>query len=619
MALAELARQFERLEHKNNLVEAADPVDTIQHMAPQDLREFTSSLYAMVQLCLDQDAEDTGEGASMRDRTLIPSLAVGLGFPQLSIDGDFDEESLDSHESDDQGEEGGKAFRMSRSASSRISVDGYEYINDFMIIDQIGRGQFGKVVLAVQDGQNDPVAIKIVPRKVLVTKKAPGSPKAASVALHREFEAPRLIPLDTPSVPGPEPAPKTEPISLAILTPPPTAMATSAVVPPLAIVENDLDIETLQREVAIMKKLRHRNIVQLHECIDDAENGSMYLVMQYVNKGPIFTLDDDGCCATMEHPKIRHYLRQIVSGLSYLERNGVLHMDIKPDNILVNSDDVVFLADFGMSEVIERSPQGAGNTGRLDSAARSESSMSTSRRSATPRPNQPTQRGTPAFMSPEMCQGFENITAATDVWSLGVTLYCMLVGHLPFRGRSWREVTRKIIEEDPYIPPDLDPQWADLLLGMLNKDPDERSTLAALRRHPLIHPSGRLSVFDGSSSSLSISRELSLTPRDASLEISNADMEGAITVARRHKKLSEKSQRVQGTQQQASLSLSSFTAFPVKRTHLNSSNCTERPPLSPQSQAQFDGLKSPKTPSSAFLSHSWTSSPSRSPANPKLK
>jgi serine/threonine protein kinase len=110
-------------------------------------------------------------------------------------------------------------------------------------------------------------------------------------------------------------------------------------------------------EVAIMKKLRHKHIVKIHECIDDPEAEAVYLVMQYIPDGPIAKLNDEGKCAPMSLSTVAHYGAQLASALKYMHRKGVMHGDIKPDNILVDSsgaDRMAYLSDFGVSRAFLR-------------------------------------------------------------------------------------------------------------------------------------------------------------------------------------------------------------------------------------------------------------------------
>jgi serine/threonine protein kinase len=191
--------------------------------------------------------------------------------------------------------------------------------------------------------------------------------------------------------------------------------------------------DQLEREVLAMKKLRHRNVVRLYEVIDDPELERMYLVMQYVEHGPVVTLTPEGVASrTIEPKKMVSFARQICAGLEYLHKKGVIHRDIKPDNILLGHDDCVYLADFGTAEVFGEADAQRGVTGT---------------------------RGTMAFLAPELLAIDEDTDAplllrppvngeAVDVWALGVTFYVMLYGKLPWEFGDARQLF-KHIEKSP--------------------------------------------------------------------------------------------------------------------------------------------------------------------------
>lgn len=118
--------------------------------------------------------------------------------------------------------------------------------------------------------------------------------------------------------------------------------------------------ELLKKEIAIMKKINHPNLLTLYEVIEDAEAKKMYMVMEYIDWGPLMSkkhmiaID----CETDFFPedKLRYYMRSFLSGLDYLHRIAkVVHLDIKPDNILVNDKNIVKIADFGISTMIDDS------------------------------------------------------------------------------------------------------------------------------------------------------------------------------------------------------------------------------------------------------------------------
>ena len=533
-AIQRLRREFLALERKTGLDVAANANDFIKNFSPNQLAELSAELFSMISDAVQQSEED-GDDSDGSDGS---EGVFALGAPQLSIEvttptarnielqlalplpavkgGDLELENRSSSD-DDEAElihSNRSEVRMSHSARSSVSVDGYEKINDYMIIDQIGKGQCGKVVLAVKDGEKDPVAIKIIPRRNLV--------RTGGCAVSSDPNQ-RRVPMN---------------VLRSLVDDDDGGEADRNN-------DNDVDMDALMQEVAIMKKLRHKNIVSLFEVIDDPEEGNLYLVMQYCERGPLLSFDRHGKCEVVEQTKARQYFKQLVSGLTYLEKCNVLHLDIKPDNILLSNEDIVYLADFGMSEMIDQSITSPSHLGAMRIASTPDpdgsiSSRSGGRRSPSmPRSSSPglgggppQQKGTPAFMSPEMCRGDGNYTSATDVWSLGVTLYCMLFGKLPFPGRTWSEVTNKILYAEPEIPVDTEPAWTDILMGMLHKDPDERITLVALRHHPFLRDRsdsmGRGGFAAGSPASARL-HLTPLTPMDVSFEVSPSDLQFALT------------------------------------------------------------------------------------------
>ncbi len=167
-----------------------------------------------------------------------------------------------------------------------------------------------------------------------------------------------------------------------------------------AFKEDDNFLSRFKREARIVAKLRHPHIVTIHEF--DEHNGQPYLVMEHVEGETLkarlarrpFTMDE-----TLQT------LAAVGSALTYAHDQGVLHRDIKPSNILLDKRGIPYLTDFGLARMVQ-----AG-----------ESTMS-----------QDMMLGTPQYISPEQAQGLKELGPPTDIYSLGIVLYQLVVGRVPF-------------------------------------------------------------------------------------------------------------------------------------------------------------------------------------------
>jgi serine/threonine protein kinase len=253
--------------------------------------------------------------------------------------------------------------------------------------------------------------------------------------------------------------------------------------------------EGLLSEVALMKKMRHPNIVQLLECIDDPEADAVYLVMQYVPDGPIVKLSDSGTCAALPLSDVAVCVKQLVSALYYMHhKKGVCHGDIKPDNILVKrshdgGEPKAFFADFGVSRAFLSSVAVAGfeASGVHDSRDLSFCGDESRVSDGTASPRNATNHhglGTPAFLSPEVFEGAEPSYAA-DMWAMGVTLHVMIFGRLPFPGSAYCAIKQRVLHDALVldIPEDCSRahrRWCRVIEKLLEKDPRKRLTAKQL-------------------------------------------------------------------------------------------------------------------------------------------
>ncbi|KOS16292.1 camkk meta protein kinase [Malassezia pachydermatis] len=221
----------------------------------------------------------------------------------------------------------------------------------------------------------------------------------------------------------------------------------------------------VRSEVAIMKKLHHPHVLRLFEALDDAEQGHLFLVFEYCPGGPIFNVVPGEQVEPLPEEKARHYFRQVLSGIDYLHQNGVVHRDIKPENILLTDDnDTCKIVDFGVSEMFYK----PGND-TVKGAA-----------------------GSPAFMSPELCEleAGETHACPDDVWAFGVTLYCMVMGRLPFYKEGLLDLYHEIIHSDVTFDGHVSPACQDLLSRMLDKSVSSRITIPEIYTHPWVTDHG---------------------------------------------------------------------------------------------------------------------------------
>ncbi|WVO14779.1 hypothetical protein L204_102417 [Cryptococcus depauperatus] len=239
-------------------------------------------------------------------------------------------------------------------------------------------------------------------------------------------------------------------------------------VPPTSEIEDD-PLGLIRREIAVMKKIDHPNVT-----ISIPTADALFLVLEYMPGGTLMRVHvgqgEESAQPPFDLEQTREYFRQLCLGLEYLHANEVVHRDIKPDNVLLSVDrQMVKLCDFGVSEMFTK-------TG--DDRIRNPG-------------------GSPAFQSPESIQSSTDLHGkAVDIWALGVTLYCMLTGILPFNYPNVIELYAAVVEKNPRIPAEWNPSLCDLISQMLCKDPEKRITMSYLRKHAWTTDDGKLPMID---------------------------------------------------------------------------------------------------------------------------
>ena len=216
----------------------------------------------------------------------------------------------------------------------------------------------------------------------------------------------------------------------------------------------------IKEEIAIMKKLNHQNLVSLIEVLDDPSEDSLYMVLEYCKKGVVMKVGVDERADPYEDDDCRCWFRDLILGIEYLHAQGVAHRDIKPDNLLLTEDDVLKIVDFGVSEMFSK-----------------ESEMKTAKSA-----------GSPAFLPPELCVAKHGDISgkAADIWSMGVTLYCLRHGKIPFEKTAVLELYESIRNDDVKLDEGCGEDFKDLMRRILEKDPQKRITMAELRVRSLV-------------------------------------------------------------------------------------------------------------------------------------
>lgn len=337
-------------------------------------------------------------------------------------------------------------------------------LNTYEILGEIGRGEHGRVKLARDLVHDELVAIKIVSRK-------------------SKHDRPRLR-------------------------------------RPLAPDGGVHDAEAkIRREIAIMKRCHHKYIVRLREVLDDRSMYKIYLVLDYMDRGevqwkrradaPTAVLSADSnaipCGArgptrssdsdlllssyapNLTFRQARRIFRDVVLGLEYLHLHGIVHRDIKPANLLVSHDYCVKILDFGVSFALSLSLSDDGVCVLEMDLAKTV--------------------GTPAFFAPELCHTLfaddapapPPVTHKIDIWALGVTLYCLLFGRVPFNAESEFKLFDVIVNSPVTFPespdsfhsplPVSEEEFAlakDLLRHILEKNSDDRYDILNIKAHPFV-------------------------------------------------------------------------------------------------------------------------------------
>ncbi|XP_005306993.2 serine/threonine-protein kinase MARK1 isoform X4 [Malaclemys terrapin pileata] len=211
---------------------------------------------------------------------------------------------------------------------------------------------------------------------------------------------------------------------------------------------NPTSLQKLFREVRIMKILNHPSIVKLFEVIETEK--TLYLVMEYASGGEVF--DYLVAHGRMKEKEARAKFRQIVSAVQYCHQKCIVHRDLKAENLLLDADMNIKIADFGFSNEFT-----IGN--KLDTFC-----------------------GSPPYAAPELFQGKKYDGPEVDVWSLGVILYTLVSGSLPFDGQNLKELRERVLRGKYRIPFYMSTDCENLLKKLLVLNPIKRGSLEQIMK-----------------------------------------------------------------------------------------------------------------------------------------
>ena len=214
--------------------------------------------------------------------------------------------------------------------------------------------------------------------------------------------------------------------------------------------ENVQDIQRLRKEIKILKKIRHKNIIQLYDIMESKTN--LYFVMEYCKGGELFDFIVKKKKLTEKEACV--FFHQIINGVEYLHNQGIIHRDLKPENLLLDEKNQIKISDFGLSTFFTKD-------NFLQTAC-----------------------GTPSYAPPEMLEGLQYNGEASDIWSCGIILYAMLCGSLPFTESKEDIIVEKIKKHEYKIPDYLSKEAQDILNHILKINPIERYTIESIKKHP---------------------------------------------------------------------------------------------------------------------------------------
>ncbi|OHT06225.1 CAMK family protein kinase [Tritrichomonas foetus] len=210
--------------------------------------------------------------------------------------------------------------------------------------------------------------------------------------------------------------------------------------------------DRFEREVRLMQSFRHPSLVAIEDVVYD--QNLIYLVMEYCFNGELFQVIAER--GVLDENTSRRIFAQISEGVAYIHSHNIAHRDIKPENILLDAEMNAKITDFGLCHQVD--------------------------------PNNllKTPCGSPFYAPPEIISNQPYDGKLSDVWSLGVVLYTMVTGALPWKESNQMQLYRQIIDANFIIPRNLSLTLRDLISRLMRPDPNDRLPVTEILRHPWI-------------------------------------------------------------------------------------------------------------------------------------
>ncbi|NXE50349.1 NUAK2 kinase, partial [Casuarius casuarius] len=213
-------------------------------------------------------------------------------------------------------------------------------------------------------------------------------------------------------------------------------------------IKDEQDLVHIRREIEIMSSLNHPHIIAVHEVFENSSK--IVIVMEYASKGDLYDYISER--QRLSEQEARHFFRQVVSAVYYCHKNGIVHRDLKLENILLDANGNIKIADFGLSNVYQQ-----------DKLLQ-------------------TYCGSPLYASPEIINGRPYKGPEVDSWSLGVLLYILVHGTMPFDGQDYKTLVKQITNGDYREPTKLS-DACGLIRWMLMVNPERRATIEDIATH----------------------------------------------------------------------------------------------------------------------------------------